>query len=67
MRPCKVGCVAQRPKELCKAHRASLRGQNNAQSVQQDGVVQGDGDLRNFKRERCEEESCSNRTDIQEG
>ncbi|RWW05890.1 hypothetical protein BHE74_00009018 [Ensete ventricosum] len=22
MRPCKVGCVAQRPKELCKPHRA---------------------------------------------
>ncbi|RRT82676.1 hypothetical protein B296_00004370 [Ensete ventricosum] len=23
MRPCKMGCVAQRPKELCKAHKVA--------------------------------------------
>ncbi|RZR72790.1 hypothetical protein BHM03_00017131 [Ensete ventricosum] len=66
MRPCKVRCIAQRPKELCKAHRVHLQGQNNTQYVQQDEVVQGDDSLRNFQREGCEEESCSNRTDIQE-
>ncbi|RRT67838.1 hypothetical protein B296_00034381 [Ensete ventricosum] len=44
-----------------------LRGQNNAQFVQQCRVVQGDGGLRNFQREECEEESCFNKTDIQEG
>ncbi|RWV82779.1 hypothetical protein GW17_00055690 [Ensete ventricosum] len=27
----------------------------------------GDGGLRNFQWEVCKEESCSNRTDIQEG
>ncbi|RWW02113.1 hypothetical protein BHE74_00009709 [Ensete ventricosum] len=41
-----------------------LRWQNNAQFVQQGGVVQGDSGLRKFQIEECEEESCSNRTDI---
>ncbi|RZS20902.1 hypothetical protein BHM03_00053465 [Ensete ventricosum] len=44
-----------------------LRGYNNTQFVQQDGVIQGDGGLRNFQREEWEEESYSNNTDIQEG
>ncbi|RWW16504.1 hypothetical protein GW17_00019606 [Ensete ventricosum] len=41
---------------LCTAS-SGLAGQNNAQIVQQTGVVQGDGDLRNFQREECKEES----------
>ncbi|RZS22372.1 hypothetical protein BHM03_00055143 [Ensete ventricosum] len=34
---------------------------------QQDGVVEEDSGLRNFQREECKEESCFNRTDVQEG
>ena len=54
---CSGGCIdveAQSSKCVCKR-------QNNAQFVQQIGVVQGDGGLRN--EERC----CSNGTVIQEG
>ena len=54
---CSGGCIdveAQSSKCVC-------RRQNNAQFVQQIGVVQGDGGLRN--EERC----CSNGTVIQEG
>ena len=60
---CSEGCIdveSQSSKCVCER-------QNNAQFVQQGGVVQGDSGLQNFQREGSEERSCSNRTNIQEG
>lgn len=57
LKGCSGGCIdgeSQSSKCVC-------RRQNKAQFVQQIGVVQGDGGLRN--EERC----CSNGIDIQEG
>ncbi|CAL9094244.1 unnamed protein product [Musa textilis] len=60
---CSVSCIG----EVSQSSKCICRGKIRHSSFSKGGVVQGDGGLLNFQREGCEERSCSNGADIQEG